>query len=102
VFDVDAIGLVTFADLLNHGLDLAGRPVGKGEQTSFVLGVGCNPGAVDLDKEVARFRQKIDAGTLRLNIPINGSPPIHGSPFPTGPTRRHLLWVIGRKLSCVR
>jgi homocysteine S-methyltransferase len=62
VFDVDAIGLVTFADLLNHGLDLAGRPVGKGEQTSFVLGVGCNPGAVDLDREVARFRQKIEAG----------------------------------------
>lgn len=62
VFDVDAIGLVTFANLLNHGLDLAGRPVGKGEQTSFVLGVGCNPGAVDIDLEVERFRKKIEAG----------------------------------------
>lgn len=62
VFDVDAIGLVTFASLLNRGLDLGGRPLGKGEQTSFVIGVGCNPGAVDIDLEVARFRRKIEAG----------------------------------------
>ena len=62
VFDVDAIGLVTFANMLNHGTDFAGRPVGKGEGTEFVLGVGCNPGAVDLDLEVERFRKKIEAG----------------------------------------
>ncbi len=60
VFDVDAIGLVTFANMLNHGLDLSGTPAG--EPTRFVLGVGCNPGAVDLDLEVARFGQKIEAG----------------------------------------
>jgi homocysteine S-methyltransferase len=60
VFDVDSIGLVTFVSLLNRGLDLAGRPAG--EPTRFVLGVGCNPGAVDLDREVARFGRKIEAG----------------------------------------
>ncbi|MCB9897344.1 MAG: bifunctional homocysteine S-methyltransferase/methylenetetrahydrofolate reductase [Planctomycetes bacterium] len=62
VFDVDAIGLVTFASLMNRGLDLAGRPLGQGEQTRFVIGVGCNPGAVDIDLEVERFRRKIEAG----------------------------------------
>jgi len=62
VFDVDAIGLVSFASMLNHGRDLSGRPVGKGEGTSFVIGVGCNPGALDLDLEVERYRRKIAAG----------------------------------------
>jgi len=60
VFDMDAIGLVASANLLNHGLDFAKRPL-KG-QTEFVLGVGCNPGAPDLDLEVERYKQKVDAG----------------------------------------
>ncbi|GJM21514.1 MAG: bifunctional homocysteine S-methyltransferase/methylenetetrahydrofolate reductase [Planctomycetota bacterium] len=62
VFDVDAIGLVTFARMLNEGVDLSGKPLGNGEHTDFVIGVGCNPGAVDIDLEVDRFRRKIEAG----------------------------------------
>ena len=62
VFDVDAIGLVNFARLLNHGFDLSGKPVGKNEGTDFVIGVGCNPGAIDIELEVERFRRKIEAG----------------------------------------
>ncbi|MDG2149879.1 MAG: bifunctional homocysteine S-methyltransferase/methylenetetrahydrofolate reductase [Planctomycetota bacterium] len=62
VFDVDAIGLVDFASKLNHGLDLSGKPVGKNEGTDFVIGVGCNPGALDIDLEVDRLRRKIEAG----------------------------------------
>jgi methionine synthase I (cobalamin-dependent)/5,10-methylenetetrahydrofolate reductase len=62
VFDVDAIGLVGFADKLNHGQDLSGKPVGKNEATEFVIGVGCNPGALDVDLEVERLRRKIAAG----------------------------------------
>lgn len=62
VFDVDAIGLVSFARMLNEGMDLAGKPLGGGDHTEFVIGVGCNPGAVDIDLEVARFRKKIEAG----------------------------------------
>ncbi len=60
VFDLDAIGLVASADLLNRGLDFAHRPL-KG-QTSFVIGVGCNPGATDLDREVSRYEEKVKAG----------------------------------------
>lgn len=60
VFDLDAIGLVRNAHYLNHGLDFAKRPL-KG-QTEFVIGTGCNPGAVDLDLEVSRYQAKVDAG----------------------------------------
>jgi len=60
VFDLDSIGLVTCTNLLNHGLDFARRPLNG--QTSFVLGVGCNPGATDLEREVRRYEQKVEAG----------------------------------------
>ncbi len=60
VFDFDAIGLIQGANWLNHGLDFARRPM-KG-QTEMVLGIGCNPGATDLDLEVKRYEQKVKAG----------------------------------------
>jgi homocysteine S-methyltransferase len=60
VFDVDSIGLANIVNNLNHGLDLGGNPIGS--QTSFVLGVGANPGAVNLDDEVRRFEWKVQAG----------------------------------------
>ena len=60
VFDVDSVGLIGFANGLNHGLDLSGKPLG--EQTDFVIGTGCNPGAVDLAHEAAKHARKIAAG----------------------------------------
>ncbi|HEB84789.1 MAG TPA: bifunctional homocysteine S-methyltransferase/methylenetetrahydrofolate reductase, partial [Bacteroidetes bacterium] len=60
VFDVDAIGLLRIADNLNHGLDLAGNPIPRA--TTFFLGAGFNPGAIDLALEVDRLHQKIEAG----------------------------------------
>ncbi|HQO34375.1 MAG TPA: methylenetetrahydrofolate reductase, partial [bacterium] len=60
VFDLDSIGLVTCTNLLNRGLDFARRPLNG--QTSFVLGVGCNPGATDLEREIRRYEQKVEAG----------------------------------------
>lgn len=60
VFDFDAIGLIQGANWLNQGLDFAKRPL-QG-QTEMVLGIGCNPGANDLDIEVARYEQKVAAG----------------------------------------
>jgi homocysteine S-methyltransferase len=60
VFDFDAIGLIQGANWLNQGLDFAKRPL-QG-QTEMVLGIGCNPGANDLDLEVARYEQKVAAG----------------------------------------
>jgi methionine synthase I (cobalamin-dependent)/5,10-methylenetetrahydrofolate reductase len=60
VFDVDAIGLVNIVHNLNFGLDLGGNPIGTG--TKFVIGVGANPGIVNIDEEVRRFEYKVEAG----------------------------------------
>ncbi len=60
VFDVDAIGLVNMIKRLNTGLDLGGAGIGK--PTSFSVGVGANPVAVDLEREKTRFRYKVEAG----------------------------------------
>jgi homocysteine S-methyltransferase len=60
VFDVDAIGLTNLIKRLNHGLDLAGNPIG--DPTGFCIGVGLNPGAINLDEELKRLDWKIEAG----------------------------------------
>jgi len=60
VFDVDAIGLTNIVNNLNHGLDIGGNPMGS--QTALALGVGANPGAVNLDQEIRRFEWKVQAG----------------------------------------
>jgi len=60
VFDVDAIGLVNIVANLNRGLDIGGNPIGAG--TSFVIGVGANPGLTDMDEEIRRFEYKVQAG----------------------------------------
>jgi homocysteine S-methyltransferase len=60
VFDVNSIGLIGFAAQLNRGLDLAGKPLGQ--QTAFVIGTGCNPGAMDLEREASKHAAKIAAG----------------------------------------
>lgn len=60
VFDIDAIGLTNLVSRLNHGLDPGGNPIGK--PTSFVIGVGVNPAAPDLDRELRRLHWKVDAG----------------------------------------
>lgn len=60
VFDVDAIGLVNIVHNLNFGLDIGGNPIGTG--TKFVIGVGANPGLVNIDEEIRRFEYKVEAG----------------------------------------
>jgi homocysteine S-methyltransferase len=60
VFDVDAIGLVHIVDNLNHGLDIGGAPIGS--QTSLLIGVGANPGALNMDEELRRFARKVEGG----------------------------------------
>jgi methionine synthase I (cobalamin-dependent)/5,10-methylenetetrahydrofolate reductase len=60
VFDVDAIGLVNIVHNLNRGLDIGANPIGAG--TSFVIGVGANPGLPNLDEEIKRFEYKAEAG----------------------------------------
>ena len=60
VFDVDSIGLTNMACRLNHGADVGNNPIG--DPTSFLIGVGVNPGATDMEREIARFEWKVDAG----------------------------------------
>lgn len=60
VFDVDSIGLVNVVSCLNRGIDIGGKAMAK--PTSFLIGVGVNPGAINLENEIARFERKIEAG----------------------------------------
>jgi len=60
VFDIDSIGLTNLVYRLNHGLDPGSNPIGA--PTRWVIGVGVNPGAIDLDRELSRFAWKVDAG----------------------------------------
>jgi methionine synthase / methylenetetrahydrofolate reductase(NADPH) len=60
VFDVDSIGLTNVVYSLNCGRDLGGNPLEK--PTGFLIGVGANPGAIDLDYEIRRFEWKVKAG----------------------------------------
>lgn len=60
VFDLDAIGLTHMVKELNCGYDVAGNPLT--EPLSLVLGVGANPVASELEREIERFRQKVASG----------------------------------------
>lgn len=60
VFDVDSIGLVNIVSSLNRGLDIGGNPTGS--QTSLLIGVGANPGALNLEEELKRFEWKVQGG----------------------------------------
>ena len=60
VFDVDSIGLTNVVTYLNKGVDIGGRKLA--EATGFHIGVGANPGAINLDYEISRFERKVDAG----------------------------------------
>jgi homocysteine S-methyltransferase len=60
VFDIDSIGLISFIQLLNRGLDFSGQSIGG--QTALFVGAGCNPGHLELSLEVDRFHRKVAAG----------------------------------------
>jgi homocysteine S-methyltransferase len=60
VFDIDSIGLTNVVRRLNHGLDPGGTSIG--EPTRFVIGVAVNQGAIDQERELERFRWKVEAG----------------------------------------
>lgn len=60
VFDIDSIGLTNMVSKLNHGLDIGNNPIGR--PTAFSIGVGVNPGAVNIEEEIKRFEWKVEAG----------------------------------------
>jgi 5,10-methylenetetrahydrofolate reductase len=57
---VDSIGLARVVTRLNAGEDFNGKAIDA--PTSFFLGVAVNPSADDLETELDRFRQKLEAG----------------------------------------
>src|SRR5438094_78009 len=60
VYEIDAIGLTQLMTNLNRGEDFNGRPIDA--PTSFFPGVAVNPTPDDMDVELERFEQKLDAG----------------------------------------
>ena len=57
---MDSIGLTRIIAQMNAGEDLNGREIDA--PTSFFIGVALNPAADDLDYELERFEQKLEAG----------------------------------------
>jgi homocysteine S-methyltransferase len=60
VFDLDSIALTRVVSDLNCGIDIAGNSFPS--PTSLAVGVGANPVAADLEREIERFKKKVSAG----------------------------------------
>jgi methionine synthase / methylenetetrahydrofolate reductase(NADPH) len=60
VSEVDTLGLLRIAKILNAGSDLVGNPIGTA--TSFAIGCAANPAARDLEVEFSKLCAKIEAG----------------------------------------
>jgi len=60
VYDVESIGQVRVIEGLNRGVDLAANPIG--DPCKFLIGVGANPAAQDMERELRRFQYKVEAG----------------------------------------
>ncbi|MSO96299.1 MAG: bifunctional homocysteine S-methyltransferase/methylenetetrahydrofolate reductase [Thermoleophilia bacterium] len=60
VYEIDSIGIVRLVTRLNRGEDFLGKALDA--PTSFFCGVAVNPTADDLELELARFREKVEAG----------------------------------------
>ncbi len=65
VFDLDSAALIRYTHaFLNAGLDFGGQPLGshRDPRTRFTIGTGCEPEALDRQREWERLARKIDAG----------------------------------------
>jgi homocysteine S-methyltransferase len=60
VFDMDSITLTGVIRNLNRGIDLGGNRFSP--PTSLAIGVGANPVAADIKREIEKFQQKVMAG----------------------------------------
>jgi homocysteine S-methyltransferase len=60
VFDADSIGMVKIQARMNRGVDLGGKPFEP--PTQAVIGVGADPNALDMARELRRTREKVEAG----------------------------------------
>ncbi len=60
VVDVDSIGLTNVVTAMNRGVDPSGNDIGP--PPGFVVGVALRQGTRDPDRELGRFRWKVEAG----------------------------------------
>ena len=60
VFDMDSIALTSVVRNLNRGIDIGGNDLSS--QLALTIGVGANPVAAELDREIERFKRKVEAG----------------------------------------
>lgn len=60
VLDVDSIGLIKILKNMNHGLDAMGNTIN--EPTNFLIACATNPTSQNLDYEISRLEQKVEAG----------------------------------------
>ncbi len=60
VYDVDSIGLTNVVARFNVGEDVGAQSIG--EPTAFHVGVAANPTAVIPERELSRYRYKVEAG----------------------------------------
>ena len=60
VFDLDSIALTRLVANLNMGIDIGSNAISP--PTALTIGVGANPVAADMPREIERFKRKVDAG----------------------------------------
>lgn len=60
VFDADSIGMTKIQSKLNRGVDIGGNSIGN--KTEALIGVGADPNAIDMERELRRTIEKIEAG----------------------------------------
>ena len=60
VFDADSIGMAKIQSKLNNGVDIGRTSIGN--KTEALIGVGADPNAIDMIKEIKRTIKKIEAG----------------------------------------
>ena len=60
VFDMDSVALTAVLRRLNCGVDIGGNQFSP--PVNMTIGVGANPVAADLEREIVRFQNKVEAG----------------------------------------
>ncbi|MCF7974485.1 MAG: bifunctional homocysteine S-methyltransferase/methylenetetrahydrofolate reductase, partial [Phycisphaerae bacterium] len=60
VFDMDSVALTAVLRRLNCGVDIGGNRFSP--SVNMTIGVGANPVASDLKREITRFKHKVEAG----------------------------------------
>ncbi len=60
VFDADSVAMARIQDRMNRGVDIGSKPLDP--PTSVLIGVGADPNAIDMKRELRRTREKVEAG----------------------------------------